>query len=189
MLLIVGLGNPGPRYRCTRHNVGFRCVDLMARKWGIRQSERRAKAVFGRGNYAGKDIVLAKPRTFMNNSGEGVAYLLARFAATPADLVVIYDEMDLPLGRIRIRPEGSAAGHNGMRSIISVLDSQLCARIRVGIGRPHTSQDEIGYVLGSFTKQENDVVQRSVDRVAQAVGVFLADGINEAMNQFNQESA
>ena len=163
-------------------------MDHLSRLWGVRLY-RRNLVTMGQGIVAGQEVVLVKPRTFMNNSGVAAQYLISRFGVSQDDFMIIYDEMDLPLGRIRIRPEGSAAGHNGMRSIISVLDSQRCARIRVGIGRPHTSQGDIGYVLGSFTKQENDVVQRSVDRVAQAVGVFLADGINEAMNQFNQESS
>ena len=185
MLLIVGLGNPGTRYRCTRHNVGFRCVDLMARKWGIRLSERRAKAVLGRGNHAGADIVLAKPRTFMNNSGEGVAYLLARFAATPADLVVIYDEMELPMGRLRIRPSGSHGGHNGMRSIIATLKTQDFPRIRVGIGPPIPELDPVAHVLGHFSQEESSQIARSVKWVAEAVECLLEQNIDVAMNRFN----
>ena len=185
MLLIVGLGNPGTRYRCTRHNVGFRCVDLIARKWDIRQSERRAKAVLGRGNHAGKDIVLAKPRTFMNNSGEGVAYLLTRFAATPADLVVIYDEMELPVGRLRIRPSGSDGGHNGMRSIIAALNTQNFPRIRVGIGPPPPELGSISHVLGRFSQEESPQIAQSVKMVAEAVECLLEENIDVAMNRFN----
>ena len=185
MLLIVGLGNPGPRYRCTRHNVGFRCVDLMAHNWGIRQSERRAKAVLGRGNHAGRDIVLAKPRTFMNNSGEGVAYLLARFAATPADLVVIYDEMELPMGRLRIRPTGSDGGHNGVRSIIATLKTQNFPRIRVGIARPPEERDQIAHVLGRFDQDEAPVIAQVVKEVAEAIDCIWEESIDVAMNRFN----
>ena len=185
MLLIVGLGNPGPRYRCTRHNVGFRCVDLIARKWGIRQSERRAKAVLGRGNHAGKEIVLAKPRTFMNNSGEGVAYLLARFGATPANLVVIYDDMELPTGRLRIRPTGSDGGHNGMRSIIASIKTQDFPRIRVGIGPPSPELDSIAHVLGRFSQEESSQIAHSLKRVAEAVECLLEQNIDVTMNRFN----
>ena len=185
MLLIVGVGNPGTRYRCTRHNVGFRCVDLIAQKWDIRQSERRAKAVLGRGNHAGRDIVLAKPRTFMNNSGEGVAYLLTRFAATPADLVIIYDEMELPLGRLRIRASGSDGGHNGMRSIIATLKTQDFPRIRVGIGPPLTELGSIPHVLGHFSQEESPQIALSVNRVAEAVETLLEQNIDVAMNRFN----
>ena len=109
MRVIVGLGNPGPRYRDTRHNVGFKCIDLMSREWNIRLSERRAKAVLGRGRHLDQDIVLAKPRTFMNRSGEGIDSLVARFGVKPPDLLVIYDEMALPVGKLRLRPRGSDA--------------------------------------------------------------------------------
>ena len=124
MWLIVGLGNPGDRYRNSRHNLGFWCIDSMASRWGITVNERRAKAVLGRGARAGQDVVLAKPRTFMNNSGEGVDYLLTRFAAPPTNLVIVYDEMELPVGTLRLRPSGSDGGHNGIRSIIAALHSQ-----------------------------------------------------------------
>ena len=108
MRIIVGLGNPGTRYRCTKHNVGFRCIDLLARRWGIRLSERRAKAVLGRGRHLDEDIVLAKPRTFMNHSGEGVEYLVSRFGVKPTELVIVYDDIHLPVGRLRMRPRGAA---------------------------------------------------------------------------------
>ena len=121
MRLIVGLGNPGLKYRSTRHNMGFRCVDLMSKIWSIPIKERRAKAVLGRGVYAGQEIVLAKPRTFMNDSGQGVSYLLTRFAADLDHLLVIYDDMELPLGRLRIRRSGSDGGHRGAESIIASL--------------------------------------------------------------------
>ena len=158
---------------------------MMARKWGIRQSERRAKAVLGRGNHAGRDIVLAKPRTFMNNSGEGIAYLLARFGAKPTDLVVIYDEMELPMGRLRIRPSGSDGGHNGVRSIIATLKTQEFPRIRVGIGPPLPELDSIAHVLGRFSHNETSQIADSVKRVAEAVECLLEQNIDVAMNRFN----
>ena len=186
MHIIVGLGNPGPKYRCSRHNIGFRCIDLMARQWDIRLSERRAKAVLGRGAHWEQEVVLAKPRTFMNNSGEAVAYLLTRFGARPADLVVIYDEMDLPVGKLRIRPSGSAAGHNGMWSIIAALGTQEFPRVRVGIGHPRLEQHQvISHVLASFSADESAVIARTVERVVEAVDCLLAEGITAAMNQFN----
>ena len=185
MQLIVGLGNPGERYQYTRHNVGFRCIDLMARDWGINLSERRAKAVLGRGNHLGQDVVLAKPRTFMNNSGEGVAYLLTRFGAKPDDLVVVYDEMDLPLGRMRIRPNGSPAGHNGIRSIISELGTPNFARIRVGIGHPDLRGAQVSHVLNRFSEEEAPEIARVVKQVAEAVDCLLEESITVAMNRFN----
>lgn len=185
MRIIVGLGNPGDKFRCTRHNIGFRCIDLMARQWGLLLSERRAKAVLGAGRHLEQDIVLAKPRTFMNNSGEGVAYLLTRFAAQPADLIVIYDEMALPLGKLRIRPAGSDAGHNGIRSIIMVLRTQAFPRIRVGIGPPALDRGQVSHVLTRFTPEETPIVDQAVDRVLAAVDCLLAEDIQVAMNRFN----
>ena len=185
MKIIVGLGNPGDRYRHTRHNVGFRCVDLMARQWGIRLSERRAKAVLGRGHHLGQEVVLAKPRTFMNNSGEGVSYLLTRFGAKPADLVVVYDEMDLPVGKLRIRPGGSPAGHNGIRSIINELRTPDFARIRVGIGHPGMRGGQVSHVLNRFSDEEAPEIASVLKRVAEAVDCLLEESITLAMNRFN----
>ncbi|MCH7605968.1 MAG: aminoacyl-tRNA hydrolase [Chloroflexi bacterium] len=186
MRLIVGLGNPGTRYRNSRHNVGFWCVDTIARDWEIPSSERRAKVVLGRGRHAGQDVVLAKPRTFMNNSGEGVEYLLTRFGARPEDLVVVYDEMALPLGTLRIRPSGSDAGHKGIRSIISTLHTQAVTRIRVGIGPPPPGHDPISYVLGHFSEEEYPVITETLNRVAAAVDCLLKENIDVAMNLFNR---
>ncbi len=185
MRIIVGLGNPGSRYRDTRHNVGFRCIDLMARQWGINLSERRAKAALGRGRRLEREVVLAKPRTFMNHSGEGVAYLLTRFGAKPADLVVVYDEMDLPVGRLRLRPGGSPAGHNGIRSIINELNTANFARIRVGIGHPDWRGGQVSHVLNRFSPEEAPEIARVVQRVAEAVDCLLAEDITVAMNRFN----
>ena len=185
MRIIVGLGNPGLRYRSTRHNIGFRCVDTIAKKWGIRVSDRRAKAVLGRGNHAGEEIVLAKPRLFMNNSGEGVAYLLTRFASRPEDLVIIYDDMALPLGRLRLRPGGSDGGHRGVHSIIESLGTQAFPRIRLGIGSPPLEQNPVAYVLGRFSGEEETIVARAVESVVAAVDCLLGESIDEAMNRFN----
>lgn len=187
MKLIVGLGNPGIRYRSSRHNVGFRCLDLLAKKWDIPTKDRRAKAVLGQGYRSDKEVVLAKPRTFMNNSGEGIAYLLTRFRAGPQDLVVIYDEMELPLGRLRIRAQGSDGGHNGMKSIISALGTQDFPRIRVGIGPPGQGHSSIPHVLGRFPGEEEPIVSEAVDRVAAAVECILEEGIDSAMSQFNRD--
>ena len=186
MKLIVGLGNPGRKYSHSRHNVGFRCVDHMAREWGVRLAERRAKVVLGRGQVSDQPVVLAKCRTFMNQSGEGVAYLLSRFSATPGDLVIIYDDMDLPLGNIRIRTKGSAAGHNGIKSLISNLHTVEFARIRVGIGRPPEEVDGVDYVLGSFLPDESPLIEGAVAMVAGAAACMLTNGIGEAMNSFNR---
>lgn len=185
MRLIVGLGNPGTRYRSTRHNLGFRCLDRMAMKWEIHSSDRRAKAVLGRGHHAGQEVVLAKPRTFMNNSGEGVVYLLARFGAQPSDLLIVYDDMELPLGRLRIRTSGSDGGHQGIRSIIAALKTQDFPRLRVGIGQPPPGHDPISHVLGRFSEEESTVIARAVKEVVAAVDCLLEEDIDVAMNRFN----
>lgn len=185
MLLIVGLGNPGPRYTSTRHNVGFRLIDLLAKRAGIRLSERRAKAVLGRGRFAGHDVVLAKPRTFMNNSGEGIEYLMARFGGAPSGLLVVYDEMALPIGRIRLRASGSHAGHNGIRSIISAVHTEEFPRLRIGVGAPSQGGDSIPHVLGRFSKEEEPVIAQAVQDAAAAVECMLEESIDVAMNRYN----
>ena len=185
MRIIVGLGNPGDRYRCTRHNVGFRCIDLLSQRWAIKLSERRAKAILGRGRHQEQDIILAKPRAFMNLSGQGVAYLLTRFAAKPADLVVIYDEMDLPVGKLRLRPGGGPAGHNGIRSIITEMKTTDFPRIRIGIGHPALGQEQVSHVLSRFSPEEAPEIARIVEQAAAAIDCLLESGIDTAMNRFN----
>ena len=185
MKVIVGLGNPGRKYNGSRHNAGFRCVDLIARKWDIVFGERRAKAVLGQGPLENVPVVLAKPRTYMNRSGEGVAYLLARFSASPQDLVIIYDDMDLSPGVIRIRPGGGAAGHNGIKSIIATLSSQEFPRVRVGIGKPPEGTEGMDYVLQPFSHAEIPVIEEASEAVAEAVACLARDGIQTAMNKFN----
>ena len=185
MKIIVGLGNPGERYRNTRHNVGFRCIDLIARRWKVNLNERRAKAILGRGRFGEREVVLTKPRTFMNNSGDAINYLVARFGVKPADIVVIYDEMDLPLGKIRIRPNGSPAGHNGIRSIIGELRTQEFPRVRVGIGHPDLRGGQVSHVLNRFSDEEAPEIAGVVLRVAEAVDCLLEENITVAMNRFN----
>jgi len=185
MRLIVGLGNPGTRYRDTRHNVGFRCVDRMAKGWDIGPWDRRVKAVLGLGTRAGEEIVLAKPRTFMNNSGEGVLYLLARFKAQPEDLLIVYDEMELPLGRLRIRASGSGGGHNGIKSIIAALNTQDFPRMRIGIGQPAQVGGNVTHVLDRFTPEEEPVIAQAVEQVLLAGGCLLEENIDRVMNRFN----
>ena len=187
--IIVGLGNPGPRFADTRHNVGWRVLDLVAHQLQIRVSERRPKAVLGTGYFAGRQVVLAKPRTFMNNSGEAVEYLLARFGGNGSNLLIIYDEMALPVGRIRIRASGSDAGHNGIRSIISAVGGTNFPRLRVGIGAPPQGVEGRDYVLGKFSEDESGAIAAAVDRSAAAIRCLLEENINVAMNYFNQDPA
>ena len=184
--IIVGLGNPGPRYAETRHNVGWRALDLLARQIGVPVNERRPKAVLGAGRFAGNRVVLAKPRTYMNNSGEAVEYLLARFGGGPPNLLVIYDEMALPAGRIRLRAAGSDAGHNGIRSIIRAVGGVGFPRLRIGIGGPPPGVEPRDYVLGKFSDNEAEAIAGAVERAAAAVRCVLEENINTAMNRFNQ---
>ena len=185
MLVVVGLGNPGTRYSSTRHNVGFRFIDLMAKKSEIRLNDRRAKAVLGQGRIAGHEVVLAKPRTFMNNSGEGVEYLLARFGGRPSELLVVYDEMALPTGRIRLRASGSHAGHNGIRSIISAVRTDGFPRLRIGVGQPSNGGESVPHVLGKFSKEEEPLIAQAVQDAVSAVHCMLEESIDVAMNRFN----
>jgi len=185
MLLVVGLGNPGTKYNATRHNVGFRFIDLLANKADIRLNERRAKAVLGEGRIAGQEVVLAKPRTFMNHSGEAVEYLLARFGGHSTDLLVVYDEMALPAGRIRLRASGSHAGHNGIRSIIASVQSEQFPRLRIGVGQPGNGGGSIPHVLGRFSKYEEPLIAQAVQDSVSAVECMLEENIDIAMNRFN----
>ena len=188
MKLIVGLGNPGKAYADNRHNVGFQCIDRLSAEHRVPVKERRLrlkplKVVFGRGEVGGMPVVLAKPRTFMNLSGRAVAQLLRRFGVAPDDLIVIHDDMDLPLGKIRIRRGGSAGGHRGVASIIDSIGTEEFARVRIGIGRP--DGDEVSHVLGDFTAEEKDIVAEAVERAVEAIRCILSDGIETAMNRYN----
>ena len=185
MLIVVGLGNPGTKYNSTRHNVGFRFIDLLAKKTEIRLNDRRAKAVLGQGRISGEEVVLAKPRTFMNNSGEGIEYLLARFGGRPSDLLVVYDEMALPTGRIRLRASGSHAGHNGIRSIISSVRTDAFPRLRIGVGAPSQGGPSVPHVLGKFSKEEEPLIAQAVQDAAAAVQCILEENIDIAMNRYN----
>ena len=183
MKLIVGLGNPGKSYANNRHNVGFRCIDYFARLNGIPWTKRQRWAKLGVGDVAEKRVVLAKPRTYMNLSGQAVIPLVRRFNVPLEDLVVICDDLDLPLGRVRLRRRGGSAGHKGMESISDSLGSQDFPRIRVGIGRP--DGDEISYVLSDFNAGEREVVKEAVAKVAEALHCILTEGIEAAMNRYN----
>ncbi|MBT4511277.1 MAG: aminoacyl-tRNA hydrolase [Chloroflexi bacterium] len=193
MKIIVGLGNPGQVYANSRHNLGFKCINLFAKEQAIEFAKIQSKAKVGFGEIAGEKVVLAKPRTFMNLSGESVGALTRFYKIDLSDLLVIYDDVDLPVGKIRIREKGGAAGHNGIKSIIQHLGNQEFPRIRVGIG-PIESDDESGsnqsmrnpdFVLGQFTPEEKAIVVDTCPRVAEAIGCVLTEGIAAAMNKYN----
>jgi len=192
MKLIVGLGNPGRDYVNNRHNAGFKCVDLFAREHGISLTQRGARSKLGTGEVAGTKIVLAKPQTFMNLSGEAVSALVRRYKLSSQDILVIYDDLDLPLGKIRIREKGSSGGHNGLKSIISRLGTQDFPRIRVGISPSEGSDssstptvDAIEHVLSDFTDEEKTVMREVYPRVTAAIECVLTEGIAAAMNKYN----
>ena len=193
MKLVVGLGNPGKVYAHNRHNIGFRCINYLGRLHSIPVKQRQCQSQIGIGKIAGAEIVLVKPKTFVNRSGEAVSQLMRRYDIAADDLLVICDDLDLPPGKLRLRQGGSSGGHKGIDSIISALGSQDFHRIRIGIGRPTREDgtaiaDEdgiISYVLGGFTPQEEKTIEPAIASVAQAVECILAEGITAAMNQFN----
>ena len=184
MKLIVGLGNPGKAYAANRHNVGAQCLGHFARLYGIPIAERKGRARVGSGEVAGVPVVLARPRTYMNQSGQAVAPLMRRLRLSTEDLVVVYDDLDLPLGRVRIRQRGGSAGHRGVESIVSHLGSQEFARVRVGIGRPEAG-DEVSYVLSDFTADEMGPIREAMATVSEALYSILTEGVAAAMNRYN----
>lgn len=183
--LIVGLGNPGPRYAATRHNIGFAVVDLLAERIGGRFKAHRSRCEIVEGRLDGVPVVLAKPLSYMNESG-GPVNAAARFFKTPVErIVVAHDELDLPFGAVRLKSGGGAGGHNGLRSMISALGSPEFARVRFGIGRPPGRQDPADFVLREFSGAERKDVAYLVDRAADATEALLRDGLEAAQNEFH----
>ncbi len=188
MKLIVGLGNPGRAYAHTRHNVGFDVVDELARRMGIGfRRSWRFPADLAEGELSGERAVLAKPRTFMNRSGEAAGPLMRKKGLQPAEVVVVVDDVDLPVGRLRLRAAGSAGGHNGLKSLIAHMGSDRFPRVRVGIGRDPAGETT-GHVLGRFAPEEQLAMREAIARAADAVAAALRDGWDRAMNEFNAES-
>jgi peptidyl-tRNA hydrolase, PTH1 family len=186
--LIVGLGNPGAKYDGTRHNIGFVVVDELARSWQIPMPEtKKFHGQFGEGTIAGRKVRLLKPTTYMNNSGQSIRAVLDWYKLTPGSVLVVYDDMDLPVGRLRLRQSGSAGGQNGMKSTIAHLGTQVFPRLRVGIGSKN--EDAITHVLGSFSPAEKALVQEVVQFSVSAVEMSLRDGVEKAMSLFNNRVA
>jgi PTH1 family peptidyl-tRNA hydrolase len=192
MKLIVGLGNPGKTYIHSRHNVGYRCLNYFAKLHSIRFERKQCQARLGAAEVAGGQILLAKPQIFVNLSGKAVSCLVRKHNIPLNDLLVIYDDLDLPLGRIRLRPSGGSGGHKGMKSIISALGSEDFPRVRAGIGRPPASElpnEEdiiVNYVLGDFTPQEEEVLKPVIAIVAKVIDCLLTRGVETAMSEFNR---
>jgi len=193
MKLIVGLGNPGRGYAHNRHNIGFRCINYLGKLHSIPVKRHQCQSQIGTGKIAGVELLLAKPRTFVNLSGEAVGRLMRKYKIPVNDLLVIYDDLDLPPGKLRLRQGGSPGGHKGIESIISALGSQDFCRIKVGIGRPTredgtriTDEDIIvNYVLGNLTPQEEKILKPVIAEVAEAVRCIITEGITAAMDKFN----
>lgn len=193
MRLIVGLGNPGLRYSRNRHNIGFMCLNRFARKHGIRFTHKQSQARIGEGEVAGTRLILARPQTMMNLSGNSVSRLVKRYKTDPEDLIIVHDDLDLPLGKIRIRQGGRSAGHKGIESIIACLGNGDFIRIRVGIGRPDDMKTEvtdrdtevIDHVLSDFNTSESRTVAEVMNRVSEAISCLLSEGLTAATNEYN----
>ncbi|MBI5189705.1 MAG: aminoacyl-tRNA hydrolase [Nitrospirae bacterium] len=188
MKIIVGLGNPGEKYAATRHNLGFMVLDRLASKCRAGFDNRAHRAFVCRCRVAGVDAVLVKPQTFMNLSGEAVAPVIRDAKAGPEDLVVVFDDLDLELGRVRVRKSGGDGGHNGIKSIIEHLDTGNFVRVRLGIGRPEGRQDASEHVLSPFLEEELPVVAEVLDRAVEAVMSVVREGPDRAMNRFNKSA-
>lgn len=186
MKLLVGLGNPGFRYEGTRHNAGFWVIDKLAAEHGIAVTRRQHEALTGSGHIGTVKVVLAKPQTFMNLSGRSVAALARFYKLDPADVLVIYDELELEPGRLRLRGSGSAGGHNGMKSVIGAFGTEAVPRLRVGIGRPPEHMPAADYVLRPPDRAERTVLQEAVDRAAACAATWAQHGLEAAMNEWNR---
>lgn len=188
MRLIVGLGNPGPDYQWTPHNLGFLAVDELANRGGIRVERPEGKALAGRGKLAGEEVLLTKPQTMMNLSGVSVRDLLGKYELQPADLLVLYDDVALAWGTIRIRERGSAGGHNGMKSLVGALGTDEFSRVRLGVQPDHPVGDLAEYVLRPMRKAELELAATMIEEAADAVELILTQGVAAAMNRYNRRN-
>lgn len=186
MKLIIGLGNPGKTYEGTRHNVGFDVIDELAENWSISLNQAKFKGIYGTGVVNGEKVLLLKPLTYMNLSGESIAGIMSFFKVPIEDIVVIYDDLDLAPGRIRLRQKGSAGGHNGIKSTIAHLGSQNFNRIRIGIGRPTVPMAISDYVLGRFSSEELSDIESAIRKSAKACEAWLSNPFLHVMNEYNQ---
>lgn len=183
MFLIVGLGNPGSQYENTRHNIGFKVVDNIAKEYNIALNRQKFKGVCGEGFINGEKVILLKPTTYMNLSGESIREVVEFYKLSSDNVLVIYDDISLDVGRLRIREKGSAGGHNGIKSIIAHLGTDIFPRIKVGVGQPDV--DLVNYVLGKFSKEEMEVLNESIDASTKAVRDIINNDVKTAMNIYN----
>lgn len=187
MYIIVGLGNPGKQYEHTRHNVGFEVIDILADRIGICIEEKKHKALCGRGILEGQKVVLVKPQTFMNLSGESVRAIFDFYKVESKDIIIVYDDVSLEPGQLRIRGKGSAGGHNGIKNIIVHLGTQEFPRVKVGVGEKPKGMDLADYVLSRFSKEEQDTMEEAFHEAANAVAMMVKQDIDSAMNHFNMK--
>ena len=185
MKIIVGLGNPGTKYAGTRHNIGFAALTQLADRYKISLNKKELKSITGHGFIEGEKVVLAMPQTYMNLSGEAVQPLLAFYKCTPEDLIVLYDDVDLDVGRLRIRGQGSAGGHNGMKSIIAMIGNEEFARVRIGVGKKPEDWDLADHVLGRIPKEEFPIFRETCEKAADAVRLIITEGVQAAQNRYN----
>lgn len=186
MYVVVGLGNPGDRYAQTKHNIGFITVDYLAEQHNIKMNKIKHKAVMGEGTIGGEKTLLIKPQTFMNLSGQSVMEIINFYKVPVSNLIVIYDDIDLPVGKVRIRPSGSSGTHNGMRNIIYLLNNQEFPRVRIGVGKQPDYMDLGDYVMTKFNDEEKPLIAEAVKSSALAVEEIVKSGINAAMNKYNK---
>ena len=188
MFLVVGLGNPGEEYENTPHNLGFRVIDLLAERNSIHVNRKDSKSLTGVGEVAGKPVILAKPQTYMNLSGTSVEPLMVKHSLTPADLILVYDELDLPLGELKIKPRGSAAGHHGPESVIDRLGTTDFVRVRLGINPGYKLRDGVEYLLSPIKRSEREQAEELIGRGADAVASIIAEGVEKSMTKFNRRA-
>ena len=188
MFLIAGLGNPDKKYEKTRHNIGFDTVDALAEKYNISITEKKHKALCGSGVIEGVKVILAKPQTYMNLSGESIAEIVNFYKLDPeSEMLIIFDDISLAPGNIRVRKKGSAGGHNGIKNIIAHLGGQVFPRIKVGVGEKPPKYDLADYVLGHFSKTEQELMSEGYDNAVKAVELIVSDQMSEAMNEYNRK--
>jgi len=184
--LIVGLGNPGKQYERTRHNCGFRAMDILSEKLGCKVDKGKFQGLYGQTTVGGKKLFLLKPQTFMNLSGRSVLQLSAYYSIPPQRIIVLFDDISLPVGRLRTRADGSAGGHNGIKSIIAELGSQAFPRVKIGVGgKPHEDADLADWVLSGFSANEEKELQSALERAAEAALCIIEHGITETANRYN----
>ena len=188
MFLVAGLGNPGEKYAATPHNLGFLVVDVLAARHGIRLTRKECQALIGQGTIAGKAVLLAKPQTFMNLSGIAVKPLVEKNEVALKDLILIYDELDLPWGGLRVKPKGSPAGHNGAKDVIAKLGSSEFPRVRLGVHPGHPLQSGADYLLSGFSRQQTETLEEFVSYAADATESIIAEGVEKSMTGFNRRA-